>query len=96
METILVELVRLGNLGLGLVYLTVLSLVGFIIADALGFVPPYPGQKPNKRWLARQQPKPKSKSQEVPRATKVLYLAFIFTYCVSGVLLGFALSRFLQ
>lgn len=96
METIVTEFIRLGQLVIGLSYIIVLSLLGFIIADTLGFVAPMPGEEPNKRWLARQQPKAKSESQRVPKAMRVLYLAFIFTYCISGVLLGFALSRLLQ
>ena len=96
METILVELVRLGNLALGLLYLLIIFIVGFVIADALGFVAPLPEEEPNKRWLARQQPKPKRNPQEPVRTMRLLYLAFIFTYCVSGVLLGFGLYRFLE
>ena len=94
METILIELARLGNLAFGLLYLFVIFVIGFAIADALGFIAPLPGEKPNKRWLARQQPKPKKQARPL-RTMRLLYLAFIFTYCVSGILLGLALGRLL-
>lgn len=41
----------------GLVYLCILAVICFGVADSLGFVKPLPGEEPNERWLARQAKK---------------------------------------
>jgi len=90
-ETIIVKLIELGQLAIGLLYLLVLFLIGFIIADTLGFIAPLPGEEPSKRWLARQEPKPKSK----PRRSISSYIIKIRLIYVVSILISFA-SGFLM